>query len=700
MRKRIFTLLIIGMTFQPVCSSPEEPNCLLNRNNTETEMYIEFFKQGASEPTDFNDISGDVGVAIKNIPMDADKVFVYIDEVQIGNWVRDDIFSHEWFGFESDRFSNGRHRVKLVSINSDEVKNYPPIDAYFKNLLYNVRGNDYFHPTHSYHFSGIYNGEKSLEVKLTELNGEVIWSNTYSGNYIDINIPGSVFGTEQLCKLNITDGSRSVVKTLGKEFRKEDFGIIDINEEQSRARNANSSIPEGNEKTLAPPQHKRELAKSGQARTSIEFFQVDKYFIPPTDETVAILLYPQYAKDSNYQPAVLFGDRQQAEKLMGKSLEPKRIIEGRDWLVKIMDAYKAALKEAKEKKFYRDNHDTTGQIIFVTKKKGYIRAIGVDAYNVYDDYMESGMLKSYFYELGLTEKPLPGKPPKEFELVPTGDYFVPSADETTAILLYSYFSDPVALVGGKEQAEKIMGEYLKPKKLFEDHNLLKKIVGAYRTALKEAEGRHFECSDGTPWNILFVTPMGGYMRTFGMDEDAIYDNHMESGPLKTLFDESGLTDELLTGRWSEFEFIAARKYRIPQKDKTVAILLYSDNDSRQPAALFGDKEQTEQLMAGKLDSRTFEPKRVFEGREWLEKIMDAYGTALKEAEEKKFHHGGDRNGLIVFVTMKKGYMKRIGVDVNTVYDSDMESELLKKYFDELGLTKELLAGEPNKVSQD
>ena len=655
---RIFTLLIMGMIFQPACSSPKEPNCLLNKDSTETGMYIEFFKQEASELADFNDISGEVGVAIRNIPLDADKVFVYVDEVQIGNWIRDDIFEHECFGFESDRFSNGWHKVKLVSINSDEVTNYPPIDAYFKNLLYNVRGDDSFSPTHGYHCSSFYDGGKSLEAKLTDIHDDVIWSNTYSGNYIDINIPGSAFGKEQLCSIN-------------------------IREVQGSAKGMDSVTPDSNEK---------------QARTSCEFFQADKYFVPPTDKTVAILLCPPYSYGNSYQPSVLFGDKKLTEKLMGKSLEPKRIIEGRDWLVKIMKAYKTALKEAEEKKFYRDNYDTMGQIIFVTKKKGYIRAIDVDAYNVYDDYMESGTLKAYFYELGLTEKPLPGKPPKEFESVPTGDYFVPSADETTAILLYSYFSDPVALVGGKEQAEKIMGEYLKPKKLFEDHNLLKKIMDAYGNALKEAEGRHFECSDGDPWRILFVTPTGGYMRTFGMDEDAIYDNHMESGLLKTLFDESGLTDELLAGR-PGFEFTAARKYRLPQKDKTVAILLYSDNDSRQPAALFGDKEQTEQLMAGKLDGKPFEPKRVFEGREWLVKIMDAYRTAVREAEEKKFHHGGDRNGLIVFVTMKKGYMKRIGVDANTAYDSDMESELLKKYFDELGLTKELLAGEPNEVPE-
>ncbi len=231
MKKIIFILLTIGIFFLPTCYATKEPNRLQNGDSNESGIYVEFFKQGESKP-DFNNISGDVGVVIRNIPSDANKVFVYVDEVQIGNWIRDDILERECFGFYSDRFSNGKHKVNLVSINSiGEITSHPPIDAYFKNLLYNVRYDENFHPTRYYHYSGFYDGDKPLEVKLTNYNGDnVFWSNTYSGNYIDINIPGSVFETEQLCELKITDGSRSVVKTLGKEFRKEDVGLNDENE--------------------------------------------------------------------------------------------------------------------------------------------------------------------------------------------------------------------------------------------------------------------------------------------------------------------------------------------------------------------------------------------------------------------------------------------------------------------------------------
>ena len=82
--------------------------------------------------------------------------------------------------------------------------------------------------------------------------------------------------------------------------------------------------------------------------------------------------------------------------------------------------------------------------------------------------------------------------------------------------------------------------------------------------------------------------------------------------------------------------------------------------------------------------------------------MDAYEIAFKEAEEKeKYYPGLDNSvGRIVFMTRDGNYWKEIGIGENAVYDDYIKSEQLKAYFDELGLTKELLAGEPNKVSQN
>jgi hypothetical protein len=292
-------------------------------------------------------------------------------------------------------------------------------------------------------------------------------------------------------------------------------------------------------------------------------------------------------------------------------------------------------------------------------------------------------------------------------------YFTPPPNETVAILFYPMFqkrdvNTPIALIGDKKEAERITGWTLKPKKLIESRVWLEKIMDEYEVVLKEAEEKGFyEGGVDVDWYIFFITsnttPKLGYIRPIAIDEDEniVWDKYMKSSLLKKYFDEIGLTDVLLEGRL-EFDFAPIGNYRVPPTEKTVAILLYppySDSGSYQPVALFGDKEMAEKLM-GIID-RPLEPKKVFEGRNWLVKIMDAYRTALKEAKERKFRRGMDykREGDIIFLTMHKGYQKGIVVDTNIVYDRYMESELLKRYFDELGLTGKLLAVEPNKAPQ-
>jgi hypothetical protein len=152
-----------------------------------------------------------------------------------------------------------------------------------------------------------------------------------------------------------------------------------------------------------------------------------------------------------------------------------------------------------------------------------------------------------------------------------------------------------------------------------------------------------------------------------------------------------------------------RGYFVPSKEQTAAILVFSKrkydstksfsaHDSRlawPPVALFGDKKEAEKLLG-----RSFEPKMVFEGREWLEKIINEYEVALKDAEETHYRRNDSSTlkGWIVFLTQDEFYDKGIGIDNDMVIGEYIKgSKPLKAYFDELGLTKELLAGEPNAV---
>ena len=155
------------------------------------------------------------------------------------------------------------------------------------------------------------------------------------------------------------------------------------------------------------------------------------------------------------------------------------------------------------------------------------------------------------------------------------------------------------------------------------------------------------------------------------------------------------------------------QYVVPPKEQTMAILLVSQGTAlplSPPVALFGDKELAEKRMyldrteAEKAAGRSLEPKMLFEGRIWLEKIVDAYEVAVKEAQAKKKekkepYYPGDIYALdarILFITPDEFYWKGIGIRDNVIYDDYIESEQLKAYFDEIGLTEELLRAEPNK----
>lgn len=177
-------------------------------------------------------------------------------------------------------------------------------------------------------------------------------------------------------------------------------------------------------------------------------------------------------------------------------------------------------------------------------------------------------------------------------------------------------------------------------------------------------------------------------------------------------------------------------YFLPPKEQTVAILLYPPKFSL-PLVIFGDKKLAEKLLfetevldgpnglkgignlykftqlrkfgiktkkeAGEIVfGKELEPKKIFKGRNWLEKIMDAYEIALKEAEEKGKYYPGLDNfvGRIVFMTRDGNYWKEIGISDNAVYDDYIESEQLKAYFDELGLVDELLAEKLSKGNQN
>jgi hypothetical protein len=203
------------------------------------EMSIELIDPNTSQIVEPNNVQGYVGIRLKNIPVSAEIVTVYLDNVQIGGWLLGLSDRERLISLESDSFSNGWHTIRLVSADIyGNVINHKPVNVHFNNLLYKVSGNDYFHPEDDYKFSGFYDGSSTLEAKVTNLDGQVIWSNTYNGPHVNIVIPGATFGNEQFCELSIAEtesgmmagagmpgapaGPSVTEKDLTKEFRQAD----------------------------------------------------------------------------------------------------------------------------------------------------------------------------------------------------------------------------------------------------------------------------------------------------------------------------------------------------------------------------------------------------------------------------------------------------------------------------------------------
>jgi hypothetical protein len=197
---------------------------------TETGVYVEGYSFETHQAVDFNNASGDFSIGPRDIPSYTDKVFIYVDDEQVSRWERE---IDEWNDFlESNKFINGQHTIRLVSVNQDgSVKNYPPTSIYFNNLLYKVSDDDkQYYPDRNYHYSGYYDGGNLLDATLTGLYDNVIWSNTYCGSYIDVNIPGPAFGEEKICNLSINE-------TLG--------GMMEAMQEGGIAMASSSSGSEG-----------------------------------------------------------------------------------------------------------------------------------------------------------------------------------------------------------------------------------------------------------------------------------------------------------------------------------------------------------------------------------------------------------------------------------------------------------------------
>jgi hypothetical protein len=170
------------------------------------DMSVKILDLETQADIDPNNVHGHVGVYLEDIPLYGGIISIYVDNLLIGDlWLGWDN-ENNWVGLESDIFSNGWHTIRVVTTDFwGNIINHKPVKVYFNNLLYKVTANDHFHPTEDYKYNGFYDGSNTLDAQVANQDGQVIWSNTYSGPYVSITVPGATFGSEQFCQLTITE---------------------------------------------------------------------------------------------------------------------------------------------------------------------------------------------------------------------------------------------------------------------------------------------------------------------------------------------------------------------------------------------------------------------------------------------------------------------------------------------------------------
>lgn len=231
------------------------------------------------------------------------------------------------------------------------------------------------------------------------------------------------------------------------------------------------------------------------------------------------------------------------------------------------------------------------------------------------------------------------------------------------------------------------------------------------------------------WHGMIVCSNLGSMSVVTEKRQYTFDVHAHIG---------GTTRSYVHGKqWTCYELgdflynigFPAKEYKYelpPRKEIETIIIAPRRRFIYPPIAVFGDVNLLDKVLwvdkgaAEEEAGKPLEPKKIFEGRDWIEKIMTAYEDALKQAGDRdkgeiRPYYPADINrfnGKILFITRYEykantlyyssekesyyeNYGKGIGIRGNVIYDDYIQSEQLKKYFDELGLTEELLAREPN-----
>jgi len=162
-----------------------------------------------------NPNNGYIEVGVSGYYSTTEQIFFYIDGEYLGELFNFD--DAQRLEIDTDKYSNGSHELKVASIDEDgritlSHKKTINFNSELSNLVYS----DFYDANESYQFAGFYSGPNNLQVRAVDIDDNVIWSNTYSGNFND-SIPAETFGNG-FYDLVFEGNPVLSVKKISKEF--------------------------------------------------------------------------------------------------------------------------------------------------------------------------------------------------------------------------------------------------------------------------------------------------------------------------------------------------------------------------------------------------------------------------------------------------------------------------------------------------
>ncbi|MGD0785437.1 MAG: hypothetical protein ABR969_06465 [Sedimentisphaerales bacterium] len=106
---------------------------------------------------------------------------------------------------DSYRFRNGIHSLKVVHSGLRGIIISVEKSVTFNNPIYCLNIEDHFNTNSHYRISGLHDGSNTLNVEIKNIYDQVIWSGTDSGVDVNIVVPGTVFGSENICAMTISE---------------------------------------------------------------------------------------------------------------------------------------------------------------------------------------------------------------------------------------------------------------------------------------------------------------------------------------------------------------------------------------------------------------------------------------------------------------------------------------------------------------